>query len=62
MRLPGATLAGVTEGRRGVASAPGVRQATQDGASVLVEVGSGRYAFSYAATNTPDAAPGGAQK
>ncbi len=49
VRLPGATLADVTEGGRAVASAAGVRKATQDGAVVVVEVGSGRYEFSYPA-------------
>lgn len=46
-RLPMATLAGVTEGGRPVEAAPGVRKAVQAGADVVVEVGSGRYAFAY---------------
>ncbi len=41
VRLPRATLARVLEGGRAVPSA------TQDGADVVVEVGSGTYAFSY---------------
>jgi alpha-L-rhamnosidase len=47
VRLPAATLAGVTEGGTAVASAPGVRSAAQDGDAVVVEVGSGSYRFSY---------------
>jgi alpha-L-rhamnosidase len=47
VRLPAATLAGVTEGGVAVASAPGVRSATQDGDAVVVEVGSGSYRFAY---------------
>jgi alpha-L-rhamnosidase len=49
VRLPAATLAGVTEGGLAVAAAPGVRSARQDGADVVVEVGSGRYRFEYEA-------------
>jgi alpha-L-rhamnosidase len=47
VRLPGATLAQVTEGARAVASAAGVTSATQVGDAVVVEVGSGDYVFSY---------------
>jgi alpha-L-rhamnosidase len=47
VRLPGATLAAVTENGRAVASAPGVTRAVQDGEDVVVEVGSGRYQFEY---------------
>jgi alpha-L-rhamnosidase len=47
VRLPGATLAQVTEGARVVASVPGVTSATQDGDAVIVEIGSGDYAFTY---------------
>ena len=47
VRLPAAQLAGVTEGGRAVALAPGVRQARQDDGDVVVEVGSGRYRFDY---------------
>ncbi|HEY0780640.1 MAG TPA: alpha-L-rhamnosidase C-terminal domain-containing protein, partial [Gemmatirosa sp.] len=49
VRLPFAQLAEVTEGGRPVAGAPGVTRAVQDGAAVLVEVGSGHYAFAYPA-------------
>jgi len=47
VRLPGARLAAVTEGTRAAASAPGVTSATQSGADVVLEVGSGEYAFAY---------------
>ena len=47
VRLPGATLAGVTEGARAAATAAGVSSATQSGADVVLEVGSGEYAFNY---------------
>jgi alpha-L-rhamnosidase len=47
VRLPAATLAGVTEGGAPVPSAPGVTSATQDGDDVVVEVGSGAYTFAY---------------
>jgi len=49
IRLPGATLVEVRESGRGVTSAPGVRTATQEGDAVVVEIGSGRYRFSYPA-------------
>ena len=49
IRLPGAPLAGVTEGGLAVAAAPGVSRARQDGADVVVEVGSGRFRFEYEA-------------
>jgi alpha-L-rhamnosidase len=49
IRLPGATLAAVTEGGRTVAGAPGIGAARQDGAAVVVEAGSGTYAFAYPA-------------
>ena len=47
IRLPAATLSGVTEGGLAVATAPGVKRAVQEGDDVLVEVGSGRYQFGY---------------
>ncbi|HEX9484320.1 MAG TPA: glycoside hydrolase family 78 protein [Gemmatimonadaceae bacterium] len=47
VRLPGATLAGVLEGTTPVASAAGVTSAWQDGNTVLVDIGSGDYLFSY---------------
>jgi alpha-L-rhamnosidase len=47
VRLPAATLAGVTEGGIAVGSAPGVNSATQEGDAVVVEVGSGSYRFTY---------------
>jgi len=48
IRLPGARLAGVTEGGQALTSAPGLSSSRQDGPDVLVEAGSGRYRFSYA--------------
>jgi len=47
VRLPGAQLASVQEGRQPVQSAAGVHRAYQDGADVVVEVGSGTYRFTY---------------
>jgi alpha-L-rhamnosidase len=47
IRLPAATLSGVTEGGLAVGQARGVTRATQDGDSVVVEVGSGHYVFAY---------------
>ncbi len=47
VRLPAASLAGVTEGGVAVASAPGVKSAVQETDTVVVEVGSGRYRFTY---------------
>ena len=62
VRLPGAVLAAVTEGGRAVASAPGVTRAAQDGEDVVVEVGSGQYAFAYDAGPALLARTPGAQK
>ena len=50
VRLPAARLAGVTEGGVAVATAAGISRAAQDGDDVVVEVGSGRYAFRYDGT------------
>jgi alpha-L-rhamnosidase len=50
VRLPAATLAGVTEGGLAVASAPGVRSAAQEDDTVVVEVGSGSYRFTWDGT------------
>jgi alpha-L-rhamnosidase len=47
VRLPAATLSGVTEGGLAVATAPGVTRATQAGDDVVVELGAGRYSFVY---------------
>ena len=47
VRLPLASVALVTETGRPVAGAPGVRKAVQVDADVVVEVGSGRYGFTY---------------
>jgi alpha-L-rhamnosidase len=56
VRLPGATLAQVTEGTRAVAGAPGVTSAAQRGSEVVVEVGSGEYVFGYPSAPTVPAA------
>jgi alpha-L-rhamnosidase len=60
VRLPAATVAGVTEGGLAVAGAPGVKSAAQAKDDVVVEVGSGSYRFAYdaaalAARMTPPA-------
>jgi hypothetical protein len=47
VRLPSASLAGVSEGGVPVKSAPGVREASATGDEVVVEIGSGRYVFAY---------------
>jgi len=49
LTLPHAALAQVTESGRPVAAAEGVTRAVQEGESVIVEVGSGRYRFVYGA-------------
>ena len=49
VRLPGATLAQVTEGSHSAGTAAGVTSVRQVGDAVVVEVGSGDYAFSYPA-------------
>jgi alpha-L-rhamnosidase len=54
VRLPAATLAGVTEGGVAVATAAGVSRAAQDGDDVVIEVGSGRYAFRYDGTRVAE--------
>lgn len=47
VRLPHATLAGVTESGQALDVASGITRAAQDGEAVVVEVGSGRYRFAY---------------
>ncbi len=54
IRLPAATLSGVTEGGVAAASAPGVKQAGQEGEDVVIEAGSGRYQFVYDAARLID--------
>jgi hypothetical protein len=43
--LPHAQLADVTESDQALANASGIRNARQDGDSVLLEIGSGQYHF-----------------
>ena len=45
--LPGAKLESVREGSSPLASTAGVRQSTQVGDTVVLEAGSGNYAFAY---------------
>jgi alpha-L-rhamnosidase len=59
VRLPAATLAGVSESGRPVAEAPGVTRASQAATDVVVEIGSGRYRFDYDASNLAAATRGG---
>jgi alpha-L-rhamnosidase len=47
VRLPGATLANVTESGRALAGGSEMAGSRQDGEVVVVEVGSGRYSFAY---------------
>jgi alpha-L-rhamnosidase len=47
VRLPHATLAQVTESGLPLSGAAGVARSAQDGETVIVEVGSGRYRFAY---------------
>jgi alpha-L-rhamnosidase len=47
VRLPSAQLARVTEGGQPLAGANGIGAPRQDGDTVVVEVGSGAYRFSY---------------
>ena len=45
VRLPRAQLANVTEGGQALTTQPGISNARQEGGSVTVEIGSGRYVF-----------------
>jgi alpha-L-rhamnosidase len=45
VRLPGATLGNVTEDGKPVAGVQGVTGSKQDGADVVIDVGSGHYVF-----------------
>jgi alpha-L-rhamnosidase len=47
VRLPHATLARVTEGGRALAGIAGISTSTQNGDAVVIEIGSGDYAFEY---------------
>ncbi len=53
IRLPRATLAAVTSGGVPLAQGNGVTAVSQDGGSVVVDVGSGRYQFGYALQPAP---------
>lgn len=50
VRLPRAQMAGVTESGRTLKEGDGISGVKQDGDSVVLETGSGRYVFSYAMT------------
>ena len=47
VRLPRATLATVTESGHALAGAAGISASTQNGDAVVIEIGSGDYAFEY---------------
>jgi alpha-L-rhamnosidase len=47
VRLPKAPIGRVTEGGQPLAVGNGVTAVRQDGEAVVVEIGSGRYRFSY---------------
>jgi alpha-L-rhamnosidase len=47
VRLPGATLAQVTESGRPLAATDGLRGSRQDRSTVVLEIGSGTYTFTY---------------
>jgi alpha-L-rhamnosidase len=51
VRLPGAQVSGTTEGGEPLAAGDGITEVRQDGDDVVVEVGSGQYAFSHATGN-----------
>ena len=50
VRLPGAQLAHVTESGQALTNRPGISNSRQDGESVTVEIGSGRYLFACVVT------------
>jgi alpha-L-rhamnosidase len=50
VRLPKARLGDVSEGGKPLADGDGIRGRRQDGEDALVDVGSGRYQFSYSET------------
>ena len=57
VRLPNAKLADVNEGGRAVGSSTGVTSARQDLDAVVVEIGSGEYAFEYPYAPIPTPRP-----
>ena len=50
VRLPGANLGQVKEGGKALSEGDGIQGSRQDGDSVVVEIGSGQYRFTYAMT------------
>ena len=58
VRLPGASLDAVTEGGRPLATGNGIRSAGVAGDAVLIEVGSGTYAFVTSGLNRAQAMEG----
>jgi alpha-L-rhamnosidase len=62
IRLPRATVAGVTSGGSPLAQGNGVTALSQDGGTVVVEVGSGHYQFGYALQPAPAAAGTGSAR
>jgi alpha-L-rhamnosidase len=57
VRLPNAKLPNVTEGGRAVGASTGVTAARQNVDAVVVEIGSGEYAFEYPYAPTPAPRP-----
>jgi alpha-L-rhamnosidase len=47
VRLPGATLSQVRESSRPVAPGPGISGVSEAGKDVAIEIGSGKYEFTY---------------
>ena len=56
VRLPRTQLANVTESGQALTSRPGINNARQEGKSVTVEIGSGRYLFECVMTK-PSGSP-----
>jgi len=48
VRMPGASLAAMTEGGKPLAGLDGITGSRQDGADAVIDVGSGRYQFAFA--------------
>jgi hypothetical protein len=58
VRLPKAELAKVTEGGKAVNTGDGIVKVRQDGDSVVVDVGSGKYQFAYPMSQAAQATAG----